>query len=325
MSKSTEKSMIQGKAYEYACLMAIYNAVSGVRSVLIDKNSSYDVAKGCFEQIPVKDKLIMEKSAKASIAAIINMEPRITEIANDDLKIWLQPDNVARDGDVRDIVIARPGIKWEIGISVKHNHNALKHSRLSAEIDFGKSWFELPCSQEYFDKINPVFYMLDGLKKKGLKWATLPNKYDIVYMPVLDAFVTELQKLFDKHNTMVTSGIIKYLLGSNGKDYYKLIHRDKNCKTTIIPFNLHGTLNMPSCASVSEIKVPKIKLPTKVILLCQKPKSKTTVQMVMDNGWAISFRIHNASSKIEASLKFDIQLSQQPDDLFELVVDWGNH
>jgi hypothetical protein len=42
----------------------------------------------------------------------------------------------------------------------------------------------------------------------------------------------------------------------------------------------------------------------------------------MDNGWQISFRIHNASSKVENSLKFDIQLTGQPTDLFFIDTPW---
>jgi hypothetical protein len=32
--------------------------------------------------------------------------------------------------------------KWEIGVSAKNNHNAVKHSRLSSDIDFGK-WLNI--------------------------------------------------------------------------------------------------------------------------------------------------------------------------------------
>jgi len=42
----------------------------------------------------------------------------------------------------------------------------------------------------------------------------------------------------------------------------------------------------------------------------------------MDNGWAISFRIHSASTIVEPSLKFDIQLVGQPANLFFIDVAW---
>lgn len=81
----------------------------------------------------------MRKSATVGIKTIIEMEPKIVEDGSDDLTIFLQPDNIAKTGDIRDVIIIRRDIKWEIGISVKHNHAALKHSRLSQHIDFGKN------------------------------------------------------------------------------------------------------------------------------------------------------------------------------------------
>lgn len=43
----------------------------------------------------------------------------------------------------------------------------------------------------------------------------------------------------------------------------------------------------------------------------------------MDKGWAISFRIHNASSRIEPSLKFDIQLVGIPLEIINIEEYWG--
>ncbi len=321
MSTSTEQSMIMGKAYEYACLYIINKIVSPIRPVEVLHNSSYDVARHCFECISDQDKQNMLKSAAAGMDVIIKMEPKIIEDGSDNLTISLQPDNIARTGDIRDVIIIRRDIKWEIGISVKHNHAALKHSRLSQHIDFGHDWFNIPCSKGYFESITPIFNRLAKLKLERTPWSSLPDKEDSVYIPLLNAFMTELNHLFSQHNVKVTSGIISYLLGSNGKDYYKLIHHN-NHKTTVMPFNVSGTLNQKSNTSEPEIKIPKIKLPTRIIELAYKENSKTTVVLTMDNGWAISFRIHNASTIVEPSLKFDIQLIGQPADLFYIDVDW---
>jgi len=47
--------------------------------------------------------------------------------------------------------------------------------------------------------------------------------------------------------------------------------------------------------------------------------------VALNEGWQISFRIHNASSRIEASLKFDINLVSTPRSLFvnQLFLKWG--
>ena len=43
-----------------------------------------------------------------------------------------------------------------------------------------------------------------------------------------------------------------------------------------------------------------------------KPGSTNTVEMFLDNGWQLSFRIHSASTKVEPSLKFDVQFIGMP-------------
>lgn len=321
MNKSTIKSTIMGKAYEYACMLAINEIVGVVRPVEIVDNASWDVAQKCFAEISDSERDDMVKSARAGVKVIVQMEPKIIEDGNDKLTISLQPDNIARTGDIRDIIIIRRSIKWEIGISVKHNHAALKHSRLSPHIDFGEMWFGVPCSSGYFDAINPIFDYLTALKHSGYQWNQVADKEDTVYVPLLKAFIDEFRNLFETHSKKITAGIIQYLLGSDGKDYYKLIHHN-NHKTTVMPFNIHGTLNQATDSVKPQIIIPKIKLPTRIIELCFKEHSKTTVNLTMDNGWAISFRIHNASTMVEPSLKFDIQLLGQPADMFYVDTVW---
>ena len=156
---------------------------------------------------------------------------------------------------------------------------------------------------------------------KECLWKDIYKKEDVVYGPILNAFIKEFSRLFIKHNQKITIGIINYLLGSNGNDYYKLIHYNNHI-TRIVPFNISGTLNQSTEKSKPKIKIPKINLPTKIIDLSFKEDSKTTVILTMNNGWSISFRIHNASTKVEASLKFDIQLQGQPADLFYIDTNW---
>ncbi|MDD5021703.1 MAG: HaeIII family restriction endonuclease [Endomicrobiaceae bacterium] len=319
---TTEQSTIKGKAYEYACVLALKEIVSKIRSVKIIENSSLEIAKARYlNDIDISEQKEMISSAKSGIRTIISMEPRITEDGIDELTVSLQPDNIARSGDVRDILVIRRSIKWEIGISVKHNHSALKHSRLSKILDFGKKWFGFSCSQKYFCEIKPIFESLEQLRKKGCLWKDLSNKENLIYMPLLNAFICEFKSLYSNNGINVVEGLIKYLIGSNGNDYYKLIHCDNHI-TKVLPFNLHGQLNQPTKYKKPDIAIPKIKLPMRIIELIFKNNSKTTVILTMDNGWAISFRIHNASSKVETSLKFDIQLVGQPADLFYLDVKW---
>ena len=54
---------------------------------------------------------------------------------------------------------------------------------------------------------------------------------------MLKAFIAEFNALQASNN--VTSKLVEYLIGSNGRDYYKLIHHN-NHTTTVMPFNLYG-------------------------------------------------------------------------------------
>jgi hypothetical protein len=162
MTKSTIQSTINGKAYEYACVLALQDIVSPIRPITIIKNDSLGIAKNRYENdISASEKSEMLLSAKSGIKAIIEMEPKIIEDGTDELSVSLQPDNVATDlGDICDVLIIRRDIAWEIGVSVKHNHAAFKHSRLSAQLDFGNIWVGVPCSQDYFDAVRPIFELL---------------------------------------------------------------------------------------------------------------------------------------------------------------------
>jgi hypothetical protein len=321
MPKPKLKPTVMGKAYEYACILALEKILKNIRPIEITKNNSLNIACDRYNEIDEDNQKDMLKSAIVGIEAIIQMEPKIIEDGKDELTISLQPDNVAMSGDVRDVLLIRRSIEWEIGISVKHNHAALKHSRLSNKLDFGYIWFGIKCSETYFNEIKPIFDILKKYKDSGKLWAEISNKSKKIYEPLLLAFKKEFDSLYAEHKKIITEKLILYLLGSNGKDYYKMIHW-KNTTTKVQPFNLYGTLNQESSKKKPDIKFGKISLPTKVIDFSFKENSKTTLELTMNNGWAISFRIHNATSKVETSLKFDIQLLGQPSDLFYKYVEW---
>ena len=85
---------------------------------------------------------------------------------------------------------------------------------------------------------------------------------------------------------------------------------------------MHDTLNKPSKNKVSAIIVPIVELPTRLVALEFKPGSNNTVEMFLDNGWQLSFRIHNASIKVEPSLKFDVQFIGMPTSVLNIECKW---
>ncbi len=138
-------------------------------------------------------------------------------------------------------------------------------------------------------------------------------------MPLLQAFIDEVKRAYDSDNNLPRK-MIEYLIGV--KDYYKVVSVDNKRLTLIHTFNMHDTLNKPSSIKTSAISVPIVELPTRIVALEFKPNSTNTVEMYLDNGWQLSFRIHNASTKVETSLKFDIQFIGMPVSILNIECKW---
>lgn len=315
-----EQSNNQGRAYEYICLTTLYNEISKLRSAEIEHNSAYDAAFHAWSFIGETIQNILTESAKSAVATIFDMEPMIVEKSDDLLKLKIQTDIEGGDGDVRDIVITRKDVQWEIGLSIKHNHFAVKHSRLAKSLDFGQKWFNIPCSNVYWSEIKPVFDYLKIQKDDDKNWSDLPNKDNDVYVPLLRAFINEILRS-NKTDAEVPKRMVEYLLGKF--DFYKVISIDRQRITQIQTYNLHGKLNQASKVSKPKIAVPIACLPTRIVSLEFKPNSTNTVELYMDGGWQFSFRIHNASTKVETSLKFDIQIVGMPTTIISIDCKWN--
>lgn len=308
----SSKSNDQGRAYEYICLHTLNNAIGRIRNSEIEKNSCYEAAEHAWNTLSGAEKALYTLSAKSTIDTIFALEPNIIEKENDVLKLYIQSDEHGEVADVRDIIIQRKDIVWEIGLSIKHNHMAVKHSRLGKVLDFGEKWYGIKCSYDYWNEVKPIFDFLDVEKSKGTYFRDLNSKEDDVYVPLLNAFMREVKKQVE-NDSSIPRKLVEYLLSKY--DFYKVISIDSQRITTIQSFNMYGTLNLPSKTQAPTLEVPVIDLPTSLLYIGFKPKSKTTVIMSFDNGWQFSFRIHNAKDIVESSLKFDIQIAGIPADV----------
>ena len=317
--KAYTRSNDQGRAYEYAWMQTLYRSLAERRKTEIVDNSSLAANKKAWSLMDRETQEDFMRSAAAAVETLLGLEPRMTEAAPDTLTLEFQKDGQGIEGDVRDIVIKRDAIGWETGLSIKHNHDAVKHSRLSHKLDFGNEWFDIPCSDAYWDAVEPIFDALKQEKERGTKWSEVADKGQKVYIPLLQAFMDEVNRANEKDHTMPRR-MIENLIGV--KDYYKIVSRDSGSLTTIHAFQMHGTLNKPAKSKAAAITAPTIRLPERLIALTFKPDSDNTVEMYLDNGWQLSFRIHNASMKVEPSLKFDIQFISVPADILSIDCKW---
>lgn len=316
---STESNDM-GRAFEYACIIELKDRIEDHRPVTID-SESVAAAKRAWETRSESDHKTLIRAADVFIDTLFAAEPLILECdgKNDIITLSINKDSDAEDGDVRDIVIARKSVRWDIGLSMKHNHFAAKHSRLSATIDFGDKWYKSPCSDSYWNTIKPIFAKLKKLKEQKEKWSDLPNKEDDFYFPVVNAFIDELNRAYQSDHT-ITAKFISYLLGV--RDFYKVVAVDSKQVTEFQSFNLRGELNKDGKKNKATIIIPKADLPTEIIKLRFKPESKSTAELYLNNGWSFLFRIHNASTIVEPSLKFDIQFLGVPANIITINCVW---
>ncbi|MCI8316494.1 MAG: HaeIII family restriction endonuclease [Lachnospiraceae bacterium] len=310
----------QGRAYEYAWINILYRALSEIRRTRIVDNSSLQANKRAWAVMDNDMQELFKISAHSAVDTILELEPRMSEDDGGELLLEFQKDGAGTSGDVRDIVIKRTNIKWEVGLSIKHNHEAVKHSRLSHVLDFGKEWFGVPCSAQYWADVKPIFDRLKVEKTKGRKWSELPDKEDGVYIPLLKAFMDEINRAY-KVDVSMPEKMVEYLIGTS--DYYKVVSHDKKRMTLIHTFNMHDTLNKPSKIKVSAISVPIVELPTELVAIKFKGGSNNTVEIYLNNGWQLSFRIHSASTKVEPSLKFDVQFIGMPISILNIECKWN--
>ena len=285
-----------------------------------------NTAKTLYESADQELRNSLDQASRAAVRVVRRLEPQLWNAnGNEPLFLTIQPDSAGVKGDVRDVLCLRKQNGWEIGFSCKHNHHAVKHSRLSDTIDFGKEWVGVPCSKEYFDEVVPLFSKLRMIRDESKKmncpalWDEMDDKVEGYYKPILRSFIKELSCIA-KNNQDVPEKLVRYLLGRN--DFYKVITDDKNRTTRVEAVNIAGTLNRNSGDCKPITKVPIMKMPTQFYHIGFKPNSDNTIEVVCDEGWQISMRIHNASSKVEPSLKFDVQLVSFPSSVYAQVEPW---
>ncbi len=235
-----------GSAFEYAICNSLEASIDewinrnhrGSKNIQVIRNERYEEISNHFFSLDNILRNQMVAAGKAGWRKILDMEPRLVNATTyDPIQIEVTTNAAGQVGDVRDILFIRrlsnsrrrrqqrsdlvaDSNQWEIGISAKWNNEALKNSRLSSEIDFGRLWFDHPCTNQYWQDISvPMGYLESN---RGLLFRELPRKTELVYVPTLEAFMAEILRLSNTHPD-VPRRLVEYLLGRY--DFYQLIAR----------------------------------------------------------------------------------------------------
>ncbi len=276
-----------GKAWEYGLARQCADMFN--QHCVMPVNSPRTKCQNSYDLLSAPERGRIDKAANEAVLFLRAHDPRTLNAKS----IVIQSDMRGAKGDVRDLLIET--YSETIGISAKHRHTALKHSRLSDQIDFGNLWYQVPCSNQYWSAVYPIFQGLRVLKVQGGFFRDIPNKHEEIYVPILKAFINEVIRYANPNKMM------RYLLGRY--DFYKVIKENGNI--SLQSFNISGSLKWGK----------KIPLPNQIVDFSMKPKSTTTAILNLNEGWQVSFRIHSARSKAEPSLKFDVTLIGSPQQL----------
>lgn len=260
-------------------------------------------------------------AANSALKLIVSLEPMIMggsgtlclSIASDAAAIGV-------NGDVRDVLCSRPDDEWSVGISCKHNHEGLRHPRITEGKDFGWDWIGVHCSPDFMNEITPVTDSLIANRKIGRLWTQIDNKWDSYYVPILTAYLKEIQRMCNS-DPSVPEKLLLYFFGAN--DFYKVIMKSSSRTTTVEGFNMHGTLNAPCGKTKAMTKIPVAKMPTRMIDATFKHGSKTTIILTFDGGWSISMRLHNKDKEaIPTSLAWEVYLEGLPPTTYVNTHSW---
>ena len=287
-----------GKAFEFS----IAQALSKELDIPIDESPEYLNTKSSYEKVATQLQERFPMAASLAVHHILEKESKNLSRMHP-VSIWVAGDSLGQTGDVRDVVIKCK--EAEIGISCKTNHDAFKHSRLSGNADFVKTWGLDPagCSPEYWAGVRPVFAELAQIRKDSDATALWRNQKEVperFYWKVLNAFEAEIIRLTSSaapRASEVSKNLISYIIGNH--DFYKVISRIDQVE--IQGFNLNGTL-----------AVSKTTFPEHVIGIDSLNGGQYSKTVRFNRGFTFNFRIHSASSRVESSLKFDVKAISLP-------------
>lgn len=280
-----------GKGYEWA----IARAFSRKLGVDIRDDQPAGVAKGYFESLDQELRARFDLSADVGVDHVLEREKRNLEL-RPPRQVHLMSDSAGKSGDVRDVVLTAGAPLF--GISCKSNHKAYKHPRLSGSIDWVSGWGLNPrgASETYWESVGPIFSELDRLKAESSGTALFRDLDDLhgqFYRPILAAFETELRHQIDEVGSQaVAEAVSTYVIGR--QDFYKFVTMPR--ELMIQTYNFTGSLNGP-----------KSNLPSQVLAIDALEGSQFSINLRLDRGYVFNFRLHSASSRIEPSLKFDVQ------------------
>lgn len=179
-----------------------------------------------------------------------------------------------------------------LGVSIKHNHDALKHPRPYSVAD----WMGLANTNIEIDHRSRMDTAIKQFRIASRGAITFPSLPAGAKLKLYQDTCAECAKTVNKasSNPVAVANLFEFLVGSNFK---KVIVETNNTSHTL--------------RSISVSDYTKIKTATSVKASVDNRPQASSLILTFNNGWTIDMRIKNASTRIsptgQVSLKFDAQ------------------
>ncbi|MFK4356501.1 HaeIII family restriction endonuclease [Bacillus sp. RC92] len=235
---------------------------------------------------------------------------------------WIQRDTtfiehiktLAGSTDVSDVRISSEN--KSIGVSLKSNHDAVKHPRVSPTIDVARQWLNIDTDQQYMSDVQQVFREFDEYRQQQeyTRFNEMSNeeKNHFLYRPISEKFSELLIRSFNgEQGTIAVQNILQYLIGD--QDFYKAKADFRRREIKIEAFDFRGTLGTNR----------RLLAPTRCLevqIIQGRSGMHNYINMNFDRGWEVQMRLHTADSRINNSLKWDVQFVGTPRDAWSTTV-----
>ena len=267
-----------GRSYEYALcekIVSLFSNISFTNRALEEQRK--DISH--YETLSESEK----QAYDLSVSKICNDWLNTKILDDQSYSLDRLPDSAGVNGDVTDIRLESN--LSTLNISLKHNHNALKHPRLTRV----PTWIDIKADSNYRRLYDTCWTNFIQMAEKLNPNATLFRElvdieenfiFDNLYNPLCNLVSNYLSNNIS--NIKQVQSLFKFMVGKY--NFYKVI--DTRDSVVIQDF-----IDMP--------------MPTDVKI---QQTDKSYIQMNFDNGVILTLRLHTASSRISTkSIKFDVR------------------
>jgi hypothetical protein len=273
-----------GRALEFAIVRVLVNKIPNIKllgGTLVDQQR--DSAK--FSALSEQQQAHFINSAEAVFTWLTKKQLPLN-LGNNSIERLT--DDAAKKGDVTDIRLRIAG--EVINLSVKHNHQALKHQRPTATAvqgGYAKNSPEDIAYRTAYKKITDDFLnSAEQLKKGATEFAELKAiQADFIDKQLYAPICKLVTQFLNSHTAKPATAqqFFSFIVGMT--DYHKIIVYNEKIE-------IHEFALMPDVKSLMAFQV-----------------DNSYIHVRFSNSWTVSMRLHTASSRIKGvSLKFDTQL-----------------